>query len=555
MTAGIALLGHRDPDDILGYGAGRERRVGQFLADVDRLAAQLPARRHVMNFCAERYCFAVGLAAALCRGQVTLLPPNQAPELLRQLAQAYPGLYTLTDVDAGDGEIEQLRVCPADDSVSRPPASLAFAPEATAVIAFTSGSTGQPMANPKLWGALARGAHGEGVRFGLQHTTQTALVGTVPPQHMYGLESTVLLALHNGLAVHGARPFYPADVRAALLELPCERVLITTPVHLRALLSENIDLPPLRLAVCATAPLAAELAAQFEARYGTELHEVYGFTEAGMVATRRTVQDPTWHALPDVRIRESGAQVLVGGGHITDEVAFSDIITLIDEQHFELHGRSADLLNVAGKRTSLGFLNHQLASIAGVTDAVFFMPDESDQRVTRLTAFVVAPALSREQLSAALRERIDAAFLPRPLYFVDSLPHNASGKLPRESLRALAARCTHELRQRPVEIETAVAPDHPALAGHFPGDPVVPGVVLLDEVISAAQRGFALTAYPCTIKATKFLRPVRPGERMLLRLVPVAEHEIRFECRVGGELAASGIILAGIQQAAPGDAA
>ena len=48
------------------------------------------------------------------------------------------------------------------------------------------------------------------------------------------------------------------------------------------------------------------MANQAEARFGAPLHEVYGFTEAGMVATRRTIEGPLWHALPDVRLRRDG---------------------------------------------------------------------------------------------------------------------------------------------------------------------------------------------------------------------------------------------------------
>jgi acyl-coenzyme A synthetase/AMP-(fatty) acid ligase len=72
---------------------------------------------------------------------------------------------------------------------------------------------------------------------------------------------------------------------------------------------------------------------------------------------------------------------------------------------------------------------------------VFFVPEEREaDGVTRLTAFVVAPGLTRAQVLAALRERIDAAFLPRPLVMVDALPRQLTGKLPRAELRALAAR-------------------------------------------------------------------------------------------------------------------
>jgi acyl-coenzyme A synthetase/AMP-(fatty) acid ligase len=69
---------------------------------------------------------------------------------------------------------------------------------------------------------------------------------------------------------------------------------------------------------------------------------------------------------------------------------------------------------------------------------VFFLPDGPHESITRLIAFVVAPRLSREALMSALRSRIDPAFLPRPLYYVDTLPRAATGKLSREALTRLA---------------------------------------------------------------------------------------------------------------------
>jgi acyl-coenzyme A synthetase/AMP-(fatty) acid ligase len=116
-----------------------------------------------------------------------------------------------------------------------------------------------------------------------------------------------------------------------------------------------------------------------------------------------------------------------------------DVIELRGDARFLLHGRTADLVNIAGKRTSLANLNYHLNSIAGVRDGIFVMPGEEDGAARRLTAYVVAPGLTREDVLEALRERIDAAFLPRPLRLVDALPRNATGKLPREALSALAA--------------------------------------------------------------------------------------------------------------------
>jgi acyl-coenzyme A synthetase/AMP-(fatty) acid ligase len=448
--AAVPFLSHSDPDQVVAFRGRRTVRVAEFLSDLRRVAASLPARSHLLNFCNDRYRFAVGLGAALSRGQVSLLPPTQTPEMLAQMRLAYPGLYALTDAPQALHGIEQVKYPESDAAPAAPGPVPEFAPEQVAVIAFTSGSTGRPTPHPKCWGAIAHGAAGEALRFGLCGSERSrgssgkpgnVLVGTVPPQHMYGLESTVLMALRNSLALHAARPFYPADVRAALEDIPGGRVLVTTPVHLRALLADSVALPVLELIICATAPLSPEMAAQAEARFKAPLHEVYGFTEAGMVATRRTTDGPLWHTLPGVRLREHGDTIRVHGGHVQNEVDFSDVVEMRDAETFVLHGRNADLVNVAGKRSSLAYLNHQLNSIEGVEDGVFFMPDETGAEVTRLTAFVVAPGLSRQALVEALQARIDPVHLPRPLYFVASLPRNATGKLPREVLLGFAAEC------------------------------------------------------------------------------------------------------------------
>lgn len=448
--AAVPFLSHRRPEEVVAFRGRRSVRVAEFLSDVRRVAASLPARSHLLNFCNDRYRFAVGLGAALSRGQVSLLPPTQTPEMIAQMQLAYPGLYALSDAPQALHGIEQLRYADSEAAPAAPGPIPEFALEQIAVIAFTSGSTGLPTPHPKSWGAIAHGAAGEALRFGLCESDRSpdsagkpgnVLVGTVPPQHMYGLESTVLMALRNGLALHAARPFYPADVRAALEDVPGGRVLVTTPVHLRALLADSVALPALELIVCATAPLSPEMAAQAEARFKAPLHEVYGFTEAGMVATRRTIDGPLWHTLPGVRLREHAGTVRVQGGHVQNEVAFSDVVEMRDAETFVLQGRNADLVNVAGKRSSLAYLNHHLNSIEGVQDGVFFMPDETGARVTRLAAFVVAPGLSRQALIEALQTRIDPVYLPRPLYFVASLPRNATGKLPREVLLRFAADC------------------------------------------------------------------------------------------------------------------
>ena len=114
-----------------------------------------------------------------------------------------------------------------------------------------------------------------------------------------------------------------------------------------------------------------------------------------------------------------------------------DLIEHIGRDTFRLAGRSAELVDVAGKHTTLSHLTHQLLSIEGVRDGIFVMPDSDARTVSRLMAFVVAPGLGVEAILSALRERIDPAFLPRPLIVVDALPRNSLGKLAREAVLQL----------------------------------------------------------------------------------------------------------------------
>jgi len=436
-SGAVPLVSPRPAVDVLSYGSDRIVTVAGFLADVAALAERLPRRAHVVNLCADRYRFTVTFAAALVRRQTNLLPPQRTPDFLARLADAYPELYCLADEDVAWCPLEAMRY-PRDlrPASSGPPP--AIPDDHVAAIAFTSGTTGEPTPHFKRWGPLARGALAEARALGLDRTPGATLVGTVPAQHMYGFESTVLLALQNRLAMHAGRPFYAGDIGVALAEVPAPRVLVTTPVHLRALEIDGGKLPPLALIVSATAPLGEDAAAQAEARHGAAVHEIYGFTEAGMVASRRTTEGEAWRLLPGVRLRRDGRDWWAEDGHVPTPGRFADLIDVLDDGRFVLRGRGADLINVAGKRASLAALNAHLLAIPGVVDGAFYLPGEDRDKVARLAAFVVAPGLTRRGVLAALRERVDSVFLPRPVHFVERLPRNATGKLPLESLRRLA---------------------------------------------------------------------------------------------------------------------
>lgn len=412
--------------------------LATFLRQARALAAQLPNGSHCLNLCEDRYRFMLTLCAALMRGQPTLLPPSRAPNVILEMLERYPEAHCVGDDVLSGCPLE--RVPPRYTALRAPlpewaePIETAMLPaDALAVIGFTSGSSGPPKAQPKTWASLSRSTALNAALLRALAGPQAQILATVPPQHMYGMETSVLLPLLGGFPIHSSRPFFPADIVRALEELDGPRVLVTTPVHLRALVESGIALPPTTAIVSATAPLSPELAQSAEAASGGCVLEFYGSTETCVIAHRQTARDECWtaHAGVGIQPRPDGAQI--EADWLPVPVLLQDLIELQPAGRFRLAGRAADLLEIAGKRASLGELTRRLLEIPGVVDGVVFVPD-SEGPIQRVAALVVAPDLDEAAVLAALREVVDPVYLPRPLKRVAALPRNATGKLPRAGL-------------------------------------------------------------------------------------------------------------------------
>ena len=443
IEAGVAGRGsatqpREDASRIFAFDGTGAVTLATFLRHAHGVAAQLPAGTHAVNLCEDRYRFLVALAAVALRGQATLLPPSRAPAAVDEVLGAHPDGWTIGDTELG---LPPPRYWCLPDQLPEADGD-AFAPadDALAVVGFTSGSTGQPQPQHKTWGSFRTSTAQNLAALGDLWTGNAtpSVVASVPPQLMYGVELSVLLPLLGGASVHAARPLFPADVARALREAPAPRLLVTTPVHLRALVGAGIPLPALAGIVSATAPLPADLAVQAEARFGCEVREFFGSTETCILARRRTAVEQAWTPYEGVSLQPRPDGTLVSAAHLPRPTALADLVEVEADGRFLLRGRNADLLEIAGKRASLADLTRRLLAIPGVDDGVVFQLDaEGADGVRRLAALVVAPGLDEAGILAALRVGVDPVFLPRPLRRVAALPRNETGKLPRGALLAL----------------------------------------------------------------------------------------------------------------------
>lgn len=404
-------------------------------------ARELPDGRHLINMCEHRDAFLIAFCAALVRGHTNLLPASRAEGVVEEVASLHVGSYRCDD-ELVKGAIERIR---SKELLEQDVAYCGFELSGNhiAAKAFTSGSTGTPQGHTKPWRSFSRSSALNAMRMRecLEPTYGSArpcIVATVPPQHMYGLETSVLLALLSDMSVHAGRPLFPADIAAALNEVPEPRVLVTTPVHMRAIAASGQAFPRTALVVSATAPLDAALAQSIEQQLGTIVLEMFGSTETCVIATRRTSSEQAWHLYPEVILEPDADGVGVSAPWFAAPMRLQDIVERLPGNRFMIRGRNADMVEVAGKRASLADLTRRLLSVPGVQDAVVFQPEASSSgAVRRVAALVVAPSLTSESISEQLARTVDPAFIPRPLIRVPVLPRNEVGKLPREQLLAV----------------------------------------------------------------------------------------------------------------------
>lgn len=440
QEAALLPLVAGSPQRIVAWRDGRPIRQREFLHHVASVAAELPIAAAAVNLCEDRYAFLVAFAAVAVAGQTNLLPPSRARQAVDEVMGAHPGCYAISDVplDAAPPQLWQLPPLTAQEETDSDAPIPQLRGEQIVAIGYTSGSTGAPKPNAKSWAGFNASTtlNAQLLRDACADEAALSVVATVPPQHMYGMEMSVLLPLLADIGVDTGKPLMPADIAGALAALPAPRLLVTTPVHLRALVQSDIALAPLAGVVCATAPLCGELAAAVEARFGTRVIEVFGSTETCVIAHRRSAAQDCWQSFAGVTLRPQPDGTLVDAAWFGAPVVLQDIVELLPERRFRLCGRNSDLLEIAGKRASLADLNRRLLAIDGVVDGVIFQREAGCAGVQRLAALVVAPALGEGAILDALRAAMDPAFLPRPLRKVDKLPRNETGKLPRDALLA-----------------------------------------------------------------------------------------------------------------------
>ncbi|RAU20815.1 hypothetical protein CU669_16205 [Paramagnetospirillum kuznetsovii] len=470
------------PDQVVAFRGGERLTWGRFKAEVGGAAHELAACRSVALACQDSWRFAVCLFALLSNGASVIVAANTQPETLAALA----------------GEVDRI----IDDGFVPSLGEWGMAPVADRMLLqfHTSGSTGaakrigrslaqmdmEIAALESLWGRQLAGA---------------PTLATVPHQHVYGLTFKLLWPLAAG------RPFFTRQHdlwEDVLADLPPGAILVTSPSHLTRLGGlEPVAHSP-RLVLSAGAPLPEAAAAAARGLLRVPVTEIYGSTETGAVATRtRDGREGAWSALPGYGVRRDGAGLLELDA-FGQTVTLADRIDLEADGRFHLRGRADRIAKIEGKRIDLDDVERILGALEGVESASVLVLEGHQPA---LAAVVVPSDAGREHLdrlgafrfSRLLRKAaaagLEPAGLPRRWRFVETMPMATMGK---RRARDMAALFEDAPRLPPVsalrstgaddvEIDLQLDPDLFWFQGHFPGHPILPGVVQVDWALHFAR--------------------------------------------------------------------
>jgi malonyl-CoA/methylmalonyl-CoA synthetase len=352
---------------------------------------------------------------------------------------------------------------------ARAGSSVSVRDDSTALVLFTSGTTGKPKAALLTHANLD--AQTRALRDAWQIGPNDVLSTSLPLHHLHGIVVALLTTISAGGSVRLHRRF---DARQLLLDLAHSTVFMAVPTMLQRLVDAMDREPELaagpraqRLVTSGSAALPAALAQRWAARAGAIPLERYGMTEIGIALSNPLA--PTERVLASVGVELGGVEtrvvgeqgevastgellvrgpsVFAGYGRPGREIVRAvdgegffhtgDVVRRDDAGRFFILGRaSSDILKTGGEKVSALEIEEALREHPDVVDAaVIGVPD--DLWGERVVAFVVpaSPSVTSESIGAFARGRLAPYKRPKELHLVAELPRNSMGKVLKQELR------------------------------------------------------------------------------------------------------------------------
>ena len=562
MIAALNALTTRADGQPLCRSGRRVRTWGEWRAELASLMEVLHGRsgQTWALYASDSYDFLIGLYALWGCGKTPVIPPmnsTAATAMLASVVDDFLGEF------AGALEIRQggpssARVGDISDDVE--------------LLMYTSGSSGEPKAVPKRLAQLQAEVSTLEALWGADFPEATT-IATVTHQHMYGLLFKVLWPLAAG------RPFQSEIIHSlqnvGVLSARYGRtVWVTSPAQLKRLPFASYDADDAAqvcMAFSAGGPLPNDVAHRFAECFAAAPVEIYGTTEAGAIAYRQQRlghESIPFTAAPKIAVTADAAgQLLIRSPHLPDQEwhPTGDIGEVFDDARFELRGRADSIVKIEEKRVSLTAIERFLDALPeveasrcvvlhgrrDVVAAVVILARDGERGLQEMGKVAYT-----RRLRACLAGRVETVALPRRWRFVEAFPQNERGKIAHADLVSLFD--GRDLKRLPfvthvdqrsadeVVVNFQVPHDLSYFPGHFPGNPVLPGVVQLLWVEHFAERYLGTPRGARRMEMIKFKKLVLPGTEITLALKLSADgRKVLFSNESPAGVCSSGRLVVG----------
>ena len=439
---------------VIAYDRSHRLTTREAQASIAAMRAQLGTAQRVALVLDSPYSFALAFMAVLSLGQRPVILGHHNPSLLSTQHELFdlvltdlptlPSLAKTAGLNRPVLEIGSLVREPpvlSEDELTATKTALSGIAASSVFELYTSGSTGSPKAVLKTVGEMEAEAQVL-AQFLSAELDGATLLATVYPYHMYGLTFSVFLPWSTGTVLYLPQIHYSEELAA----LPEKRyVLISSPAFLKRL-DFKLKAPALSAIVSAGGPLAADIRQRLQAWSGISATEIYGSTEAGVMAQRQNVSDEAPFTLfSDVTLEVSPERTILHSGHVASSLTLDDRVELVGARTIKLLGRSDRIVKIEEKRVSLNAIEAALQQLPGVSGAAacVVQRDGRDLIGAALVMAVNAPEHITGSAYLALRRQLAAQLephaLPRIFIKLPALPENALGKRDSRALSELFA--------------------------------------------------------------------------------------------------------------------
>lgn len=490
----------------------------------------------------DSYEFLVLLFAAWFAKKRVVLPPNRIVSIEQSLAAEHISFLSRQHV-LNNSTAFELKF--NDDFLNQ--AQVDF---------YTSGSTGEPKRIERTLKQLLLEVQGLEQTFHLPQ--DCVILATVSHQHIYGLLFKLLWSLYSGRCFYSPQLLFPEDVIIVQQKLAQQNCVVSSPALLKRWAK---DLP---LQHCINVfSSGGKLESGIRPQLNQTVTEILGSSETGGIAYRDH-DDAYWQAFDDVEvlIEQQCLKVRTAHAYSSDWIETGDRAEWhnIENSHsmFKLLGRADRIIKLEEKRLSLDAIEQQILSLSQVSQCRALLTEHQQRQM--LACVVVLNAEARQQLKSIgkrqfvaelkqqLHDKLEPIAIPRLWRFLTELPQNSQSKFDHATLLQLfqpmlqPVVLAHIANEQQHEWRLEFTPELECFKGHFPNQPIYPGVGQIGFIQKFALQFWTDLLWCNGYEQLKFQQVIKPYTVVTLKLTR-KQHKVSFELVQNDQTMASGRLL------------